>query len=1159
MTVPIEMKWTSVRPALRRLSRRRAFRSTVAALLVYALVGFLLLPYLAEWYFPQYARERLQRQGEIADVRLNPFLFILEVDGFRLREADGQPLVAARHLAVDFELSSLLRWAWTFADLRADGLDLNLVTRADGRFNLGALADSFRSEVKTPSAENGAARMLLRHIAVTDGAVKYRDLALDANASTTVTPVNFELENVTTLPEREGHYAFNAEFPGGGSLYLQGSTRIKPFETTGILSIQGLRPATFWTFLQERLRLAEPQGEWVLQAGYRFASEPAGLQLTLKNIMAYGAGFDLREPAAKTPLLALDAVELKGGEFDLARRVATFPDIVLRSGQASAQVAEDGRVNWQTLSPARKITAAVAKPTRPGGAKSAARAPWKIRFGALKLDDVALQVVDHSRTAALQLDAGQFAARLAFDVNVGTATSLAATIDSVDLRQVTLKRLDTDEAVASVGRVRLAAGKVDTGAKSVAIERLELRGGGTRLERDAQGKLRGSELLTLKAGQAGAAPPPAAARSGWRFGLNSVQAEALRVTVVDRSVQPVVQYDLEDIKATVNEISNDAHKPAAFDATLRVAQGGNLTARGRFALDGSYSAVDMNIERVALGPLHSLLARYAALDLKHGDASAALSLDYKKAAEAPVLKISGSARIDDLRLDEEITGDRFLAWQTLRADAIDFESAGAPARLTIKEARLKAPRAKIEIFDDRSVNLGRVFEKKSAAERKALRETETRTPSTDNEAKSKPVQVEVARVRVEDGTVFYADHSLVLPFSAQIREFRGTASGVSSQRDSRTRLQFEGRVEDYGSAKVSGALSPFEPKTFTDVRTEFRNIDMPPFSPYSATFAGRKIADGKLSLDLQYKIVDGALAGDNKIFMEKFTLGERVESPDALDLPLDLAVALLTDSRGRIDIAIPVRGNMNKPQFSLGGVIGEAVTRMLTRIVTAPFSALGKLLNGGDPTANRIAFEPGSARLTPPQQEKLIQVGKALRDRPQLKLGVDGRYDPQVDGSALRAERVRRDLAAELGIELTTDESPGPVAFEQAATQRALEALLETQSGDQAVDTFQSRYEKQTGKPAERVNPVLGRLGQASADHAFYEALFEHLVEVYPMAEADLQALARARATAVEHALVGNGGIADARVDVGAVGTAQGNRDRMVETLLRLEVYRSSK
>ena len=291
----------------------------------------------------------------------------------------------------------------------------------------------------------------------------------------------------------------------------------------------------------------------------------------------------------------------------------------------------------------------------------------------------------------------------------------------------------------------------------------------------------------------------------------------------------------------------------------------------------------------------------------------------------------------------------------------------------------------------------------------------------------------VERVRVEGGAMDFADFSLVLPFATFIKDLNGSASGLSSAADSRANLKFEGGVADYGLARAEGTIQPFAPKKFTDIAVAFRNIELIPMSPYTATFAGRKIASGKVSLDLQYKIENSKLLGDNKMVLDKFTLGERVESPTAVNLPLDLAIALLTDSNGKIDLALPVSGDVDNPEFSYGHVVWQAIRTVLTRIVTAPFRALGSLFGSGAETLGDIVFDAGGARVLPTEQEKLRRVAEGLQKRPQLKLQIQGTWHKDVDARALRARAVRADLAAREGTKLAPGEDPGPVAFEDRA------------------------------------------------------------------------------------------------------------------------------
>src|SRR5215510_14651539 len=305
----------------------------------------------------------------------------------------------------------------------------------------------------------------------------------------------------------------------------------------------------------------------------------------------------------------------------------------------------------------------------------------------------------------------------------------------------------------------------------------------------------------------------------------------------------------------------------------------------------------------------------------------------------------------------------------------------------------------------------------------------------------------------------FADLSLVLPFATRVHALNGVIAGLGSDPDRRATVKLDGQVDEFGLVKVDGAISALQPKVFTDIAVVFRNVPMTTLSPYSATFAGRRIEAGTMNLDLEYKLDHSELQGENKVVLERLKLGERVESPGALKLPLDLAIAILTDADGRINVAVPVHGNVNHPEFAYGRVLWEALVTVIKKVASAPFRALGALFGGGGEKGEKVeavAFEPGRDVVLPPEREKLKRVGEVLGKRPQLKLTVHGGYDPKLDGEALRALHVRQDL--------------GPVAFDDAKTQRALEAMLRERGGDKAVDEAIARHEKSSGKKADRAN-----------------------------------------------------------------------------------------
>ena len=344
-------------------------------------------------------------------------------------------------------------------------------------------------------------------------------------------------------------------------------------------------------------------------------------------------------------------------------------------------------------------------------------------------------------------------------------------------------------------------------------------------------------------------------------------------------------------------------------------------------------------------------------------------------------------------------------------------------------------------------------------------------------------------------------------------------AGISSARDARAQVELDGRVDEYGIAKINGELNTADPKAFTDIGVVFRNVEMSSLTPYSGKFAGRKIDSGKLSVNLKYKVAQRQLAGDNQIVVERLVLGEKVESPEAMDLPLDLAIALLEDSNGVIDLGLPVKGDLDSPEFSFGAVVWKAFVNLLTKIVTSPFRALGAILpGGGEETFNSVAFEPGRPDVPPPEKEKLAKLGDALQKRPQLKLVVQGRYNPETDLRELRTASLRRTLAVSLGRKLRRSTEPGPVDFGSPETGKALEAMFAERFGSDALKALkdeQKAAEDKAKKEAAAKGAASAAEGESRDPGQLAKAMFARLAESEPIGDPELTQLAEARAQAI--------------------------------------------
>lgn len=389
----------------------------------------------------------------------------------------------------------------------------------------------------------------------------------------------------------------------------------------------------------------------------------------------------------------------------------------------------------------------------------------------------------------------------------------------------------------------------------------------------------------------------------------------------------------------------------------------------------------------------------------------------------------------------------------------------------------------------------------------------------------------VRRVRIDAGELDFSDDSLRPAFATKMHTLAGTVSGISSDRTARAQFALDGRVDEFGSARLSGTLNPFAWRENTNIGMQFRNIDLTGASTYSMKFAGYRIASGRLALDLNYRVRGGKFEGDNKIILDKFTLGEKVQSAGALDLPIELAIALLKDADGKIDIALPISGNIDDPQFGVGTLVWQALRKIISNIVAAPFRALAHLFGGSAETTGAIAFDPGSSRLLPPAREQIGHVVEVLAKRPELKLGIPARYDSVADAAALRRDALAREVAKRAGFKLAEDEAPGPVSVEDKPTRAALRALFverfpaaefakqkaEAEAKERAAPTADGK--PQSISVLDRARNFATGEPQLADPRGFYGALLRRLRDTQAIPANALGDLAQKRAAAIAASL----------------------------------------
>lgn len=266
----------------------------------------------------------------------------------------------------------------------------------------------------------------------------------------------------------------------------------------------------------------------------------------------------------------------------------------------------------------------------------------------------------------------------------------------------------------------------------------------------------------------------------------------------------------------------------------------------------------------------------------------------------------------------------------------------------------------------------------------------------------------------------FTDLHLPQPFATTFYHLGGRVSGLSSDDQKFADVDLRGNLENHSPLQITGRINPLRDDLLVDLKIAFSDIELPGISPYSGTYLGYRVDRGKLFLDLKYLIEKKQLKSENKVFIDQFTFGDKVDSPQATNLPVRLAVALLKDRKGEIHLDLPVTGRTDDPQFSIWKVVWQVVKNVFTKAATSPLSLLSSMFGGGSDLSS-VAFAPGASTLPQAEADKLQKLAKALGERPGIRLEVSGFIDREKDPEGYRVELLKKKMRTEKFLQLAKE------------------------------------------------------------------------------------------------------------------------------------------
>jgi hypothetical protein len=597
-------------------------------------------------------------------------------------------------------------------------------------------------------------------------------------------------------------------------------------------------------------------------------------------------------------------------------------------------------------------------------------------------------------------------------------------------------------------------------------------------------------------------------KTSWNIKINNVELNNCGLTFEDQTLKKPVTITAKPINFKLTNFSNQAGASLPFQLSAGFNETGLIKLDGNAVIEPLSAQIAVDVKDIALENFQAYVDKFARLDVIDGR----LAIDgkvlvAKSAPDKLDFKFTGNTQVADLLTRDQLKNKDFVKWDNLALNGIDVDF---PAnQYSAETLKLDKPYARVIIKKDKTVNFGDIMIVDKSKPKTAVKNAQTTAP--------KPT-FKLGNIQVIDGSSDFADLSLILPFAAQIKSLGGGASGISSEQKSTVKVDLKGTAYDLAPVDISGEISPYLGDY--DVTVNFTGMPMPLISSYMVQFAGYKVEKGKMSLKLNYKVADKQLSASNSILIDQLELGEKVENPNAVSLPLELAVALMKDSDGKIKIDVPISGSLEDPQFSVSHIVVDALVNAISKVISSPFRALASLL-GSEEDLSTISFTAGEAALDKLQIGKLDDLAKALKTRPVLKLEIKGAAFQEPDWPAVSDDalydQLKRIKAAEVNKQGGRKIRAEHVVISDQDYRRLMEQLF--------AEKFPLMVEKS----------LLGtlRLAGTSIDtntDKFYAVAKEKLSAIIQPEPQRLKDLASQRAQAIANYLVQKGGITNDRI-----------------------------
>nr|MBF0221841.1 DUF748 domain-containing protein [Desulfobulbaceae bacterium] len=591
-----------------------------------------------------------------------------------------------------------------------------------------------------------------------------------------------------------------------------------------------------------------------------------------------------------------------------------------------------------------------------------------------------------------------------FSVSISQDNSPKLLLENSTVLLENFKLLDKGKPVIDLAELALVGGQIDLAKKTMHLESFTSKKALFTVIRDQNSLLNvNSFVIEPTASEKQESTKPLApdtseqSQAPWAISLGSANFSDHELIFLDQSLAKPSTLRAHNISIKLAGFSTTG-PPGSIDFSTELNSAGSIKARGKVGISPVSAELETEVNQVGFKPFQAYVDELFNVLITDGSLSSSGTLTLHSDSENPVLNFTGTGAIDNFASIDTKFREDLARWNKI---SLSLAFISDPFRLVIDDVQWDEPYAKIVISDQGTINLSELTKKPPST-------PPSQVPASQDQADQPAAKdITIKKFTVDKGQFDFIDNKIKPAYASSLSDFSGTVTGLSSKVATQADVKFEGKLNQFSPILISGSINPLAKDLFADLKIDFHDIDLSPTSPYTGKHLGYKTDKGKLTLNLHYIVQGREILAKNHLFLDQFTLGETVESPDAVSLPIHLALALLKNRSGEIILNIPVQGNLDDPQFSIASVVVKVLFNLITKAVTSPFALLGALIPDGE-DLQLVPFKPGLASISDEHSNNLTQIASVLYERPGLRMDIVGKVDPQKDGQAIEELRFQK-------------------------------------------------------------------------------------------------------------------------------------------------------